>query len=87
MENVKHAIIYFFFTHIFLRRIGKKYPDFFKTWIADYVEKPRDRQILIMRYTGDQRMTFMAIAIELNMDESALYKFHKKAVNALISAE
>lgn len=26
METAKHKIIYFFFTHIFLRRIGKRYP-------------------------------------------------------------
>lgn len=87
MDAVKHTIIYFFFTHIFLRRIGRKYPDFFKSWVADYVERPRDRKILIMRYTGDQRLTFTAIAAELNIDESNLFKYHKRAVECLISAE
>ena len=87
MENVKHAIIYFFFTHIFLRRIGRRYPDFFKEWVSDYVENPRDRKILIMRYTGDCRMTFIGIATELGIDESNTQKYHKRAVNALISAE
>ena len=87
IETAKHTIIYFFFTHIFLRRIGKKYPEFFKSWIADYVEKPRDQQILIMRYTTTPRLTFTAIAAELNVDESNLFKYHKRAVEALISAE
>lgn len=87
METAKYKIIYFFFTHIFLRRIGKKYPEFFESWIADYVENPRDRRILVMRYTGDQRMTFTAIAAELNVDESNLFKYHKRAVDRIISAE
>jgi len=87
MEIVTHKIIYFFFTHIFLRRIGKKYPEFFETWVGDYVEKPRDRRILIMRYTGKHKMTFTAIAAELGVDESNLFKYHKRAVECLISAE
>lgn len=87
MDIVKHKIIYLFFTHVFLRRIGKRYPDFFKDWIAEYVENERDRKILIMRYTGSIRMTFLAISIELGIDESNLYKYHKNAVERLISAE
>lgn len=87
MEIVTHKIIYFFFTHIFLRRIGKRYPEFFETWIADYIEKPRDRRILMLRYTGKHRLTFTAIAAELNIDESNLFKYHKRAVECLISAE
>lgn len=87
MDLIKHKIIYFFFTHIFLRRIGKCYPEFFKEWIADYVEKPRDREILILRYTGRDRLSFTAIAATLGVDESHLFQYHKRAVESLISAE
>lgn len=87
MENIKHKIIYFWLTHVFLRRIGKRYPEFFEQWISDYIEKPRDRKILIMRYTGTPRMTFTAIAAELNVDESNLFKYHKRAVERIIAAE
>lgn len=87
METAKHKIIYFFFTHIFLRRIGKRYPEFFASWIADYVENVRDQKILVMRYTGSPRMTFTAIAADLGIDESNLFKYHKRAVERLISAE
>lgn len=87
MDLIKHKIIYFFFTHIFLRRVGRRYPEFFKEWIADYVEKPRDREILILRYTGRDRLSFTAIAATLGMDESQLFKNHKRAVESLISAE
>lgn len=87
MDAVIHKIIYFFFVHVFLRRIGKRYPDFFEVWVEDYVKNPRDRRILIMRYTGKHRMKFTAIAAELGVDESNLFKYHKRAVEALISAE
>ena len=87
MEVIKHKVIYWFFIHVLLRRIGKRYPDFFESWVGDYVSKPRDRKILILRYTGKDRMSFTAIAAELGVDESNLFKYHKRAVEELISAE
>lgn len=87
MDVIKHTVIYWFFVHVLLRRIGKRYPEFFKDWISDYVSKPRDREILIMRYTGKDRMSFTAIAAQLHVDESNLFKYHKRAVEELISAE
>lgn len=84
MQDVKHKIIYFWLTHVFLRHIGKRYPDFFKQWIADYIENTTERKILIMRYTGESRMKFSAIALELKLDESNLFKYHKRAVERLI---
>ena len=86
MDVIKHKIIELFFTHIFLRRIGKRYPEFFKQWIADYIENAKERQILILRYTGETKMKFAAIAIEMGMDESNMFKYHKRAINRLISA-
>lgn len=35
MENVKHKIIAFWLTHVFLRRIGKRYPEYFYKWICE----------------------------------------------------
>ena len=86
MDTIKQKVIYLFFIHIFLRRIGKRYPEFFKKWIYDYVENAKERKILLMRYTGDTKKKFTAIAIELGMDESNLFKKHRKAVERLISA-
>lgn len=84
MDFVKHKIVYFFFVHVFLRRIGKKYPDFFNQWIDDCIENQKERRILKMRYTGTTKMKFCAIAIELGMDESNMFKYHKRAVERLI---
>lgn len=53
METIKNKVIYLFFTHVFLRRIGKRYPEFFKSWISDYIENQTERRVLVMRYTGD----------------------------------
>lgn len=85
MENVKHKIIYFWLVHIFLRRIGKRYPEFFKQWIYGSTDNNIERKILMMRYTGESQMKFSAIALELKLDESNLFKYHKRAVNRLIT--
>lgn len=87
MKAVGHKIIYTFFVHILLPRIGRRYPDFFRMWVDDYVKIQRDRKILMMRYTGNPRMKFTAIAAELGVDESNLFKYHKRAVEEMISAE
>ena len=84
MEDLKQKIIYFWLTHFFLRRIGKRYPDFFKHWVTDNVENNIGRRILILRYTGESQMKFSAIAIQLGLDESNMFKYHKKAVNSLV---
>lgn len=84
MELVKQKVVYFFFVHVFLRMIGKKYPEFFNQWTADHVKNKRDREILLMRYTGETRMKFTAIASKLGIDESNLFKYHKRAVETLI---
>ena len=86
MTEIKNKVIYLFFTHFFLRRIGKRYPDFFKQWICDYIDKPVLQKILILRYTGETKMKFSAIALELGLDESNMFRYHKTAVETLISA-
>ena len=87
MDFVKQKVVYFFFVHIFLRHIGKKYPDFFKQWVTDSIENTRERKILLLRYCGDTRKKFSAIAIDLGMDESNMFKYHKRAVERLIYAK
>lgn len=85
MEAIKQEVVYLFFTHLFLRRIAKKYPEFFKSWVYDNVENARERKILLMRYGGESKMKFSAIALELKMDESNLFKYHKRAVMHMIT--
>ena len=85
MEKVKYSIIYFFFTHFFLRRIGKKYPDFFKKWMADTTDSKPQRRVMELRYTGDTPMKFEAIAIKLGISPRRVFELHKKVLDVLIS--
>lgn len=87
MDAVKHKIIYFWLTHCFLRHMGKRYPEWFKQWVYDAISSPVQRKILLMRYTGVTRMKFEAIALELKIDTSNLFKYHKKAVERLMDVE
>ena len=85
MQNIKYKIIYFWLTHVFLRHIGKRYPEFFENWICDVTESARQRQVMMLRYTGKTQMKFEAIAITMNADLSNVFKYHKKVVDAIIS--
>ena len=40
MENVKHKIIAFWLTHVFLRRIGKRYPEYHGYYIVPTTGTP-----------------------------------------------
>ena len=85
MELVKRTIVVFWLTHIFLRRIGKRYPEFFNSWMADLTDNRTQRRIMAMRYTGDTPMKFEAIAIELNISTRRVFEHHKKVIDRLIS--
>ena len=87
MEKTKRKIIAFWLTHIFLRRIAKRYPDFFKQWIYDQIDNRMQRKVMMLRYTGEEQMKFYAIALEMNTDERNVYLYHQRAINRLISSD
>lgn len=84
MENVKHKIISFWLTHIFLRRIGKRYPDYFIKWIDDLTDDGRSRKIMYIRYTLDKQEKFEAIACMLGMSTRRVFEKHKKVIDRII---
>ena len=86
MENVKHKIIAFWLTHLFLRRIGKRYPEYFTKWMADLTDDKTARKIMAMRYVGEDPMKFEAIAYELNIAPRRVFEKHKKIIDRIISA-
>ena len=86
MENVKHKIISFWLTHIFLRQIGKRYPDYFTKWMNDITDDKTARKIMIMRYVGDDQTKFEAIACELKIAPRRVFEKHKKVIDRIISA-
>lgn len=85
MENAKHKIVFFWMTHIFLRRIGKRYPEYFMRWVKDTTDDILERKVMMLRYTGEEQNKFEAIAIKMNIDIRRVFKYHKNVVDKLIS--
>ena len=91
MENVKHKIVSFWLSHFFLRRIAKRYPDFFKQWICDITDNRLERRVALLRYYGDDEdkevlpLSFPKIAIKLNTVERNVYLYHQRFIDRLIS--
>ena len=85
MRDVKHKIISFWLTHIFLRRIGKRYPDYFYRWICELTDDTKARSIMNLRYAREPQEKFESIAIELNIPLRRVFEKHKKVVNRIIS--
>jgi hypothetical protein len=86
MTNIKHKIISFWLTHIFLRRIGKRYPEYFAEWMMDLSDDFTARKIMRMRYVGDTPKKFEAIAFELNIAPRRVFEKHKKVIDTIIGA-
>lgn len=86
MENAKHKIIAFWLTHIFLRRIGKRYPEYFERWIKDTTDDNSTRKIMSLRYVGDNPMKFEAIAYELNIPIRRVFEKHKSVIDRMIDS-
>ena len=85
MSTTEQKVVYAYFIHTFLRKLGKRYPDFFVRWVTDSLDNLTERRILIRRYTGDDKTKFTTIALDLGLDESNLFKYHKRAVERLIA--
>lgn len=85
MNSVKYKAVYWFFTHIFLRRIGKRHPDFFKQWVRSVTDNPLEREVMFLRYVGDKQTEFKEISSKMNIDERRVFRYHKKIVDLLIS--
>lgn len=84
MENAKRRIVSFWLTHIFLRRIAKRYPEYFKRWIKDITDDNTKRKIMELRYSGDSPMKFEAIAYELNITPRRVFEKHKSVIDRMI---
>lgn len=87
MESVKYKIVWFWLTHGFLRRIAKRYPDYFKKWIYDLTDNENCRRVMLFRYYGEKPLKFEAIAITMNTDIRNVFFYHKKVVNSIITGD
>lgn len=85
MDAVKYKIVFWFFSHIFLRRIGKRYPELFKKWVFDATDNQYERDVMFARYTQEKQPTFEEIAFDMKIDIRRVFRYHKNVVDKIIS--
>lgn len=82
MERVKAKIIALWL-HIWLKRIAKKYPDFFVKMLDDL--DLSDKQIKIMKYRYINGMKFKQITNLVFMEERSIHRLHKQVIDKIIN--
>ena len=68
--------------HIWLKRIAKRYPQFFLQMIDDVVDSDRGKKIMIARYI--EKKKFKQIPEIVNVEERQIYKIHQDIIKQLI---
>ena len=68
--------------HIWLKRIAKKYPDFFLRMIDDVVDSDKGKTIMIARYI--KRLKFKQIPELVNLEERQVYKIHQNIIRHIM---
>jgi hypothetical protein len=84
MQNAKRKIVSYWLTHIFLRRIAKRYPEYFMRWIKDLTDDATARKIMELRYMGDNPMKFEAISYKLYLAPRRVFEKHKSVIDRMI---
>ena len=82
MQRVKDSIIAFWL-HLWLKRIAKRYPDFFRQMIEDVVDSDKAVTIMCCRYI--HRMKFKEIPDIVNLEERQVYKIHQNVIKHIIN--
>lgn len=81
-EDVKRKVIFFWLTHSYLRRIGKRYPDHFKQLISDITDNHNQKSVMFQRYIENKK--FEVIAIDMGVDVRYIFTLHKKVLEKII---
>lgn len=80
--NMKDNVVRFWLTHHYLRKIGKRYPDFFKELIMDVTDSFSQQQVMKQRYILGKK--FETIALDMNKDVSYIFRLHKQVIDKLV---
>lgn len=83
MDKVKRDIIAFWLTHGFLRRIAKRYPEYFTNWMRDLTDNKNSLRVMNLRYIDN--LKFEAVAYEMNIDVRNVFLYHKQVIDLIIS--
>ena len=81
VELVKDKIIALWL-HFWLKRIAKKYPDFFMQMLEDLDLNKKAIKIMKARYID--RLTFKEIPDIVHVEERQVYRIHQKAIRSFI---
>lgn len=68
--------------HFWLKRIAKKYPDFFLQMLDDVVDSDKGKKIMIARYID--KLKFKQIPDLVNLEERQVYKIHQQIIKHII---
>jgi hypothetical protein len=85
LESAKRKIVFFWLTHGFLRRIAKRYPEYFTSWVDDITDNRIAKKIMKLRYIDN--LKFEAISYEMNTDIRNVFSYHKKVIESIIAGE
>lgn len=81
VELVKDKIVSLWL-HLWLKRIAKKYPDFFLQMLDDLCLDKKAVKIMKARYID--RLTFKEIPDIVFLEERQVYRIHQKVINKFI---
>lgn len=80
-RNLKERIIALWL-HIWLKRISKKYPDFFNRMMQDLDLPEKAIEVMKLRYV--ERKKFKEIPSIVNTEERNVYRLHKYVIDKII---
>lgn len=81
-QQLKHKIISLWL-HLWLKRIARKYPDFFMNMMTDVCYDDKSKEIMFLRYKKE--LKFKQIPKMVNLEERQVYKIHQKVIKKLIT--
>jgi hypothetical protein len=82
LVEVKNKIISLWL-HFWLKRIAKRYPDFFSMMLEDLDLSEKEKQIMHWRYV--KRKKFKELPQIVFVEERQVYRLHNKVIKTIIN--
>jgi len=79
---MKDKIIRFWLTHHYLRKIGKRYPEFFVGLMNDITDSAQEVRVMKERYIYNKK--FEVIAMDMNISDRYVFRLHQRIVDRLV---
>ena len=79
---MKNNILRLWLTHHYLRKIGKRFPDFFITLIDEVTDNVNEKRVMKQRYIEGKK--FEIISFDTGIDLRYVFKLHRQVIDKLI---